>query len=116
MLAMYHQTTLTVVFVLGFLLHVPVVCAGVGSTTLLQAGVQDRYRGRVYGAFNTTNGLISLASVGLAGFLGHSFGIVPALSLAGGITIIAGILALVLLPGAGGESTQGADTEVVQAT
>jgi MFS family permease len=50
MLVIYNQTSLPVVMVLGFVLTVPVVGAGVGSSTLLQTGVPDAYRGRVFGA------------------------------------------------------------------
>ncbi len=98
--ALYHQTSLPPALALGVVLSLPVVAAGVGSTTLLQTGVPDAYRGRVYGAFNTTNGLTSLAGVGLAGVGGQLIGIVPMLSVAGGVTVSAGILALVILPNA----------------
>jgi ABC-2 type transport system ATP-binding protein len=42
--------------------------------------------------------LVGLAGVGLAGIFGHIFGIVPMLSVAGGITLLAGVIALVMLP------------------
>ena len=71
----------------------------------------DSSRGRVYGAFNTTNGLISLTSVGLAGVVGDILGIVPMLSVAGGITLLAGMLALVLLPKAEAHSDLAEETE-----
>jgi MFS family permease len=98
MLVMYNQTSLPVVMVLGFVMTVPVVGAGVGASTLLQTGVPDAYRGRVFGALNTTAALVGLAGVGLAGIFGHILGIVPMLSVAGGITLLAGVIALVILP------------------
>ena len=98
MLVMYNQTSLPVVMVLGFVMTVPVVGAGIGSSTLLQTGVPDAYRGRVFGALNTTAALVGLASVGLAGIFGDILGIVPMLSVAGGITLLAGVIALVKLP------------------
>jgi MFS family permease len=98
MLVMYNQTSLPVVMVLGFVMTVPVVGAGVGSSTLLQTGVPDAYRGRVFGALNTTAALVGLAGVGLAGIFGDILGIVPMLSVAGGITLLAGVIALVILP------------------
>jgi hypothetical protein len=55
-------------------------------------------RGRVFGALNTTAALVGLASVGLAGIFGDLLGIVPMLSVAGGITLLAGAIALVILP------------------
>jgi MFS family permease len=98
MLVMYNQSSLPVVMVLGFVMTVPVVGAGVGSSTLLQTGVPDAYRGRVFGALNTTAALVGLAGVGLAGIVGNLLGIVPMLSVAGGITLLAGVIALVMLP------------------
>jgi MFS family permease len=98
MLVMYNQTSLPVVMVLGFVMTVPVVGAGVGSSTLLQTRVPEAYRGRVFGALNTTAALVGLASVGLAGIVGDILGIVPMLSVAGGITLLAGVIALVMLP------------------
>jgi MFS family permease len=98
MLVMYHQTSLPAVMVLGFVMTIPVVGAGVGSSTLLQTGVPDGYTGRVFGGLNTTAALVGLAGVGLAGIFGHIFGIVPMLSVAGGITLLAGVIALVMLP------------------
>jgi MFS family permease len=108
MLAMYNQTSLRVVMVLGFVMTAPVVGAGVGSSTLLQTGVPDAYRGRVFGALNTTAALVGLAGVGLAGIFGHILGIVPMLSVAGGITLLAGVIALVMLPTG---TTQGESVE-----
>ncbi len=98
MLAVYNQKSLPAAMVLVFLLHIPVVAAGVGSQTMLQTGVPDRYRGRVYGALYTTMALLSLSGVAVAGVLGDVFGVVPMLSTAGCITVLAGVLALVLLP------------------
>jgi MFS family permease len=98
MLVMYHQTSLPAVMVLGFVMAMPVVGAGIGSSTLLQTGAPDAYRGRVFGALNTTAALVGLAGVGLAGIFGDILGIVPMLSVAGGITLLAGVIALVILP------------------
>ncbi|HKO24740.1 MAG TPA: MFS transporter [Chloroflexota bacterium] len=112
MLVMYHQTSLPAVMVLGFVMTVPVVGAGVGSSTLLQTGVPDAYRGRVFGALNTTAALVGLAGVGLAGIFGNVLGIVPMLGVAGAITLLAGVIALVMLPKG---ATQGESVEEQEA-
>jgi MFS family permease len=98
MLALFNQTSLPGALVLGFLMTVPVVAAGAGSTTLLQTAVADAYRGRVFGALNTTAALVGLAGVWLAGIFGDILGVVPMLSVAGGITLLAGLIALIILP------------------
>lgn len=98
MVTMYNQTSLPAVMVLGFLMFMPVVGASAGSQTMLQARVPDRYRGRVYGALSTTMAILSLASVTFSGVFAEIIGIVATLTVAGCVTILAGILALVLIP------------------
>lgn len=98
LLAMYNFRALPVVLALSFLMSIPLVGSGAGLQTLLQTGVPDGYRGRVYGALGTTSALIGLASIWLAGAVGERLGIVPMLSVAAGLTIVAGMLGLVLLP------------------
>lgn len=58
----------------------------------------DEYRGRVGGFSTMVGSTLDLFSVGLAGILGETVGIVPMLSVASGITILAGIVGLSLLP------------------
>jgi len=98
MLVLYNQTSLAVAATLNCVMTIFVIAANVASNTMLQVGTPDRYRGRVYGALGTTNALIGLVSVGLSGALGYIVGVVPMLSVAGGITILAGVLGLVMLP------------------
>jgi predicted MFS family arabinose efflux permease len=118
MLALFNQTSLPGALVLEFLMTVPVVAAGAGSTTLLQLAVADAYRGRVFGALNTTAALVGLAGVWLAGIFGDILGIVPMLSVAGGITLLAGLIALVILPKgtADSELTEETDREASAAS
>jgi MFS family permease len=112
MLAMYNQRSLPMVMALNFLMFVPVVASGVGLQTMFQRGVNDNFRGRVFGALNTTIALVGLASLWLSGVLAELLGIVTMLSVAGGVTIVAGVLAFVLLPR--NEATENtADEELV---
>ena len=98
MLATYNQTSLPVVMALTLAMFVPLVAANVGTATMLQTGVADNFRGRVYGAIHTTIALVGLVSLWLGGVFGDILGIVPILSVAGVITFLAGVLGLVLLP------------------
>lgn len=98
MLMTYNQTSLPLVMALNFLMFVPLVASAVGTQTMLQSGVADNFRGRVFGAISTTIALVGLVSLWLSGVLGEILGIVPMLSAAGGVTFFAGVLALVLLP------------------
>ena len=98
LLVMYNLTWIPAVLTLSLVKSVPLVGSGVALTTLFQTSVPDKYLGRVSGSVNTTIALVGLVSLGLAGVLGEMVGIVPMLSVAAGITALAGMLALVLLP------------------
>lgn len=98
LLVMYNLTSVPLVLALALLKGVPLVGSNVGLTTLFQINVPDAYRGRVYGAVSTTIAVVGLAGLGLSGALGEMIGIVPMLSVAAGITALAGVLGLVLLP------------------
>ena len=64
---------------------------------LLQTSVDNRYRGRIFGAFGTTNALLLLLGQGLAGALGDSIGVIPAINGKGILDILAGVTGLILL-------------------
>ena len=98
---------------LSFLLFVPVMASSVGAQTMLQSGVADRYRGRVFGALGTTIAVIGLVSLWLSGVFGEILGIVPMLSVAGGVTVLAGVLAFALLPRRTAHHGVGADEATV---
>jgi len=93
---------------LGLILFVVVGIPGVGFmtgvNTLLQAGVADQYRGRIFGALGTTQGLLALVGTLLAGALGDHLGVVTMLNIQGGGYILAGLLGLMLLGGRTAES------------
>jgi MFS family permease len=80
----------------------PVFLTGlsVSVQTLLQGNVPDRYRGRVFGAFGTTNALFLLGSLGLGSTLGGRVGVVATLDVAGILFIIASVTSLLFLPAA----------------
>lgn len=65
-------------------------------STILQAGTEDRYRGRVFGAFGTSNALVGLVGTGVASVLGDRVGVVSLLNVSAGLYTLAGMLALVL--------------------
>ncbi len=83
--------------ILFILVGVPGVGAMTGINTLLQTAVADAYRGRVFGALNTTSTLLRLTGTALAGALAGRLGIVTLLNIQGGGYVVAGLLALMLL-------------------
>ncbi len=89
-----HSRSLWLTLPLVALVGLPAMVGFVPVHTLLQQGVADRYRGRVFGAFNTTNALMTLLGLGLGGALGDLLGPVILLVLAGGLYVLAGVLAL----------------------
>ena len=65
---------------------------------MLQQQTPAAYRGRVFGALETTSALLEVLSVGVAGVLSEIVGVIPLLTVAGGMTILAGVVALLALP------------------
>jgi hypothetical protein len=84
---------------LGFMVVVgiAVMAWSISTSTLLQVSVADQYRGRVFGTLNTTTALMSLCGMGIAGALGDLIGVVAVLNIAGGLYLLSGVVALVML-------------------
>ena len=100
---------LPLIFPLVALVGIPVVGWLVGAQTVLQESVADRYRGRVLGTYGTTSALTRLGGMGLAGMLGDRLGVVPVLDVSGGLHIVAGGCALILLHAARSAHTPAED-------
>lgn len=67
------------------------------AATLLQEHVPNEIRGRASAAMNTMITLASLISMGSAGLLGDALGVRQVFYLAGAITVLAGVLAALLI-------------------
>ena len=107
--------SITLQLVLFVLVGLPAAGFGASLSTLLQHGTSDAYRGRVFGAQNTTFALLTLCGMGLASVLGDIVGIVPVISLQGGVYIAAGFLALAGLRRFASSQTQPSSGEPVVA-
>ena len=107
LLVMFRSNSVTFVTAVSFVLGAVSVGSRVGSQTLLQEHTSDANRGRVYGTGAMIGSSLELLSVAFAGVAAARLGIVPVLSLAAGITFLAGILAILLL--ARTRSTERAD-------
>jgi predicted MFS family arabinose efflux permease len=79
------------------LVGIPVVAFVVTESTLLQTGVADQYRGRIFGAYGTTQALTLLIGMGLASALGDRVGVVPLLDLVGGLYVLCGLIILAMV-------------------
>jgi predicted MFS family arabinose efflux permease len=66
----------------------------VGAYTMLQGGVSDQFRGRVFGVYATVNALTLLLGMTLAGTLGDLVGIVSMLAVGALLYMLAGATAL----------------------
>lgn len=86
-------------FAVGFalLLGFPIMAFFVSCQTLVQMRVDERHRGRVFGALGTTQALTMLAGMGLAAALADVVGIMSMMHLAGIIFLAAGLLAQAML-------------------
>lgn len=83
---------LVLLIIVGF----PAAAFGASFSTLLQQAVANSYRGRIFGALNTTIALIMLAGMGLASIAGDLVGIVPMINIQVYAYLAAGLLALSL--------------------
>jgi len=95
--AVFNTPILAVGMVLMALAGAPVVALNVGALTLFQTSVEDRFRGRVIGAFGTTSSLLLLAGMGVASLLGNPSNAVLFLSAVAVFDALAGVAALLLL-------------------
>jgi MFS family permease len=83
--------------VLFVVVGVPVVALLTGYDTLIQLNVEDRFRGRVFGAFGTTASLFALVGTTFAGTAGDILGIVPVINIQGYGYFAAGCICLLLI-------------------
>ncbi|MCA9863795.1 MAG: hypothetical protein KC432_12270, partial [Thermomicrobiales bacterium] len=85
---------------LGFagLAGFPVVALGAGRQSLVQTQTTDRYRGRVFGTLAAVQGAALVVGYALGGVLGGIAGLVVTLSAGALLRVLAGVLALILLP------------------
>jgi predicted MFS family arabinose efflux permease len=88
---------LPLVLALVALVGLPVVAFIVTESTLMQTGVTDEYRGRVFGAYGTTQALTVLVGMGLASTLGDRVGVVPFFNLVGGLYLLCGFIILIMV-------------------
>lgn len=96
-LVIFNVPVLWLDLALFVLMGLPITGFFVGLTTLVQGRATDAYRGRLFGALNTTTAFAQLVGMGLASAFASRFGAVSLLDVACGLTIFAGVVALVLL-------------------
>ena len=95
---------------------VPGALALAGLITLFQRSTEDAYRGRVFGAISTAEGVTILAGTLAAGYLSRFAGIIPVLAIQGAAYIAAGIGMFVWLrENPGPDEAQRLDAEEVPA-
>lgn len=80
-----------------------------GLITLFQRNSADSYRGRVFGALGTVEGVTVLAGTLGAGYLSRLAGIIPVLAIQGAGYVVAGLAMLAWLKDGAGSAGSGAD-------
>jgi MFS family permease len=98
LLAIFNTRVLPLIVALAVLAGVTVVGWFVTSQTLLQNWVPDRYRGRVFGAYETTQALTLLVGMGVAVASEDLLGVIVVLSIVGAVWSLAGVVAWSMLP------------------
>lgn len=89
--------SVALVMVLFAIVGIPFAFIIVQQQMLLQTLVEDKLRGRVFGAWMAIGSLTSLIGMLLAGGLGDRLGPIPLLNLQGGSYVVGGLLILLIL-------------------
>ena len=87
-----------------------------GLITLFQRNSADAYRGRIFGALNTLEGVTILAGTLAAGYLSRYAGIIPVLAVQGGAYVVAGLAMLAWLKNSPGTEAALAPADLASAT
>ncbi|GHO80143.1 MFS transporter [Ktedonobacter sp. SOSP1-85] len=98
-LPLFVKGGVLLVGVLFVLVGIPNAGAQVSKQTLFQILVEDRLRGRVFGAIQAVSALMLLVGIILAGWLGDRLGPVLLLNIQGSVYFLTGVLALLTLGG-----------------
>ena len=69
----------------------------IAGQTWLHVHSEDKYRGRVFGAFETYSAVMSILGIGFATLSGESLGVIISLYISALLYIAAGVLAFYLL-------------------
>jgi MFS family permease len=101
-------------YLIAVVLFVLVGIPGAGSfasmMTLLQTSVQDDYRGRLFGAYTTVFGVITLIGMGFASTMGDVLGVIPVINIQGIVFVLAGLVAIIFLSERGMRLTNTTET------
>jgi MFS family permease len=94
----------------------PVTTYMAGQYAIVQSQTADAYRGRVFGALGSVNGIAALSGLALGGVLGDRIGIVAVLSAGALLRMLGGLIALILLPRDERDEAAAPEIEVAPAT
>ncbi|HEX5165084.1 MAG TPA: MFS transporter [Thermomicrobiales bacterium] len=97
-LASPGNASVAVAMVFMALAGLPAVAGASGRQTLVQEQTTDAFRGRVFGALRSAQGLTMLVGLAIGGVFGDSIGLVPVLSASAIVRMLGGVLAFALLP------------------
>jgi len=97
LLIMFNFPMLLLALVVLCLIGILATGVYISSQTMLQNSVDDRYRGRIFGALGTTVALCTVGGQGLASALADRLGVVVMLNVAGTLYALAGAIALLML-------------------
>lgn len=86
---------------IGLFVAVGVSGVGVltGSQSRLQTSAPEAFLGRIFGILGTAMGLFTLVGTVIAGTVSNTLGVIPVLNIQAAGKLLAGVLALALLPG-----------------
>lgn len=76
----------------------PAVASMTGRQSIVQQQTTDAFRGRVFGALGSAQGLAMVVGFAIGGVLGDTVGLVPVLSASALLRVVAGVVACIWLP------------------
>ena len=96
LLVMFNFPVLLLALITLCITGILAVGASATSTTMLQNGVSNGYRGRIFGVFGMIAALMTLLGQGSAGALADRWGVGVLLNIGGGLYVLSGLIPLVM--------------------
>ncbi len=100
LLGIVNVGSLSLALILMAVAGVSIVGLFVSMQTIMQQQTEDRYRGRVLGAFGAAAAMMTLVGMGFAGLLSGPLGLSMTMSLGAILYLLAGLVGLALRPAA----------------
>jgi MFS family permease len=90
------NTPLTYAALIAFFMGIPSATFQISLQSILQSGAKPKYRGRIFGAFETAVAFLMLFGLGVAGAAGNYLSALFMMNLAAGLQLLSGLIGFIL--------------------